>query len=125
MRDLTVHGDAVMTWYPEIDGKELPWSIAFTPTEPLLSPTRKVIPKVRPVPAPPAPCRRVSPATAGCRSRAAGAHRAAPRPRRPARQVNGVDVTPIVWVAVLSLANETLLGPQGILVILAKKAASS
>ena len=39
-------------------------------------------------------------------------------------QVNGVDVSPIVWVAILSLANETLLGPQGILVILAKKAAS-
>lgn len=40
-------------------------------------------------------------------------------------KVNGVDVSPIVWTALLSFANETLLGPQGVLVILAKKAAAA
>jgi YggT family protein len=33
-----------MTWYPEIDGRRLPWALAYVPTEPLLRATRKVIP---------------------------------------------------------------------------------
>ncbi len=70
----------VLTWYPQIDGKKLPWSIAVKPTEPLLAPTRKVVPIV-----------------------------------------GGIDITPIVWVAVLSFINEILLGPQGILNLLQRK----
>ena len=36
----------VLTWYPNINGGKLPWSIAVKPTEPVLAPTRKVIPIV-------------------------------------------------------------------------------
>ncbi len=36
--------------------------------------------------------------------------------------VGGLDVTPIVWVALLSFINEILLGPQGILNLLQRKA---
>jgi len=32
-----------------------------------------------------------------------------------------VDVSPIVWVALISFLNEVLLGKQGILVLLASK----
>lgn len=35
--------------------------------------------------------------------------------------VAGVDISPIVWVSVLSFFSEILLGPQGLLTILAKK----
>lgn len=33
----------------------------------------------------------------------------------------GVDVSPIVWVALLSFLNEVLLGKQGLLILLASK----
>jgi YggT family protein len=70
-----------MTWYPSIDGKQLPWSIVYIPTEPILNITRKIVPLV-----------------------------------------GGVDVTPIVWVALLSFFNEILLGPQGILMLIQRQA---
>jgi YggT family protein len=38
--------------------------------------------------------------------------------------VGGVDVTPIVWVALLSFFNEILLGPQGILNLIQRQAGS-
>lgn len=34
----------------------------------------------------------------------------------------GVDVTPVVWFALLSFLNEILLGRQGLLVLLSEKA---
>lgn len=37
--------------------------------------------------------------------------------RKAVPLVGGVDVTPIVWVALLSFLNEILLGPQGILML--------
>ncbi|GAB4815607.1 hypothetical protein N2152v2_008063 [Parachlorella kessleri] len=70
----------VMSWYPEIDGKSMPWTIAFTPTEPLLAATRKVV-----------------------------------------KPFNGLDVSPIVWVALLSFVSEILTGPQGILSLIERK----
>lgn len=70
----------VLTWYPAVDGDKLPWSIVVKPTEPLLAPTRKLVPPLA-----------------------------------------GVDVSPVVWVALLSLAGEILVGPQGILVLLSKQ----
>jgi len=70
----------VMTWYPEIDGKSFPWSIAYNSTEGLLEGTRKVV-----------------------------------------KPFNGLDVSPIVWVAVLSFLSEILTGPQGILSLIARK----
>jgi len=36
----------VLSWFPKYDLKELPWSIAAVPTEPLLKPTRALIPPV-------------------------------------------------------------------------------
>lgn len=71
----------VLSWYPNINYGKLPWVLAVRPTEPILAPTRKVIPIV-----------------------------------------GGLDVTPIVWVALLSFINEILLGPQGILNLLQRKA---
>lgn len=72
-----------MTWYPSIDGKQLPWLIAYAPTEPFLMGARKIIPLV-----------------------------------------GGVDITPIVMVALISFFNEILLGPQGILLLIQRQAAS-
>jgi YggT family protein len=72
-----------MTWYPSLDGKKLPWALAYAPTEPVLAATRRVVPPV-----------------------------------------GGVDVTPIVWVALLSFASEILLGPQGLLILVQRQQAA-
>ncbi|CAL5220796.1 g2869 [Coccomyxa viridis] len=37
------------------------------------------------------------------------------------KPVGGVDISPIIWVALLSFINEILLGPQGILNLLQRK----
>ena len=37
------------------------------------------------------------------------------------KPVGGVDISPIIWVAILSFINEILLGPQGILNLLQRK----
>jgi YggT family protein len=70
----------VMTWYPDVDATKFPWSIAYTPTEPVLSATRKIV-----------------------------------------KPFNGLDVSPIVWFAILSFLSEILTGPQGILSLLQRK----
>lgn len=36
----------VLSWFPAYDLTQLPWSIAAIPTEPLLKPTRKLVPPV-------------------------------------------------------------------------------
>jgi len=36
----------VMTWYPSVPYTKLPWVIAYAPTEPLLKPTRALVPPV-------------------------------------------------------------------------------
>lgn len=66
--------------YPEVDGKQFPWSIAYEPTEPLLGITRKVVPPL-----------------------------------------SGVDISPIVWVGIISFLNEVLLGPQGLLSLIQRE----
>ena len=38
--------------------------------------------------------------------------------RKVIQPVGGVDVAPVVWLAFISLLNELLLGPQGILVLI-------
>ena len=70
----------VMTWYPSVPYTKLPWVVAYAPTEPLLKPTRALVPPV-----------------------------------------GGVDVSPIIWVGMISFMNEILLGKQGLLVLLANK----
>jgi hypothetical protein len=48
-----------------------------------------------------------------------------PHPLPPPPQViplvGGVDITPIVWVGLLSFFNEILLGPQGILMLIQRQ----
>ena len=70
----------VMSWYPQLPVDKLPYVIAFAPTEPVLEPTRRLIPPV-----------------------------------------GGVDVAPVIWVAIMSFLNEILLGQQGLLVLLSQK----
>lgn len=70
----------VMTWYPSVPVSRMPWVIAYLPTEPLLKPTRSLVPPV-----------------------------------------GGVDVSPIIWVGMISFMNEILLGKQGLLVLLSQK----
>ena len=36
----------VMTWYPSVPYTRLPWVVAYVPTEPLLKPTRSLVPPV-------------------------------------------------------------------------------
>lgn len=70
----------VMSWYPQLPVNKFPYIIVFAPTEPVLEPTRKLIPPV-----------------------------------------GGVDVSPVIWVALMSFANEILLGQQGLLVLLSQQ----
>lgn len=67
----------VLTWYPQVESQKFPFSIVIAPTEPFLSPSRKVIPPI-----------------------------------------GGVDITPIVWVAIFSLIREVLVGQQGLITML-------
>lgn len=67
----------VLSWFPEIKETELPWLVAYLPTEPILKATRRIVP--------------------------------------PAF---GVDISPVVWFAILSFIGEVLIGPQGILNII-------
>lgn len=130
----------VMSWYPEIDGKQMPWSIAYTPTgergraggvgmggwRACRMPSRKAFsPLNRLVVAlllAPSQTQGVLPA------RSPGACSLATPPTRlpvacPAEPLleatrkvvppfNGLDVSPIVWVALLSFLAEILTGPQ-------------
>ncbi|KAI3882380.1 hypothetical protein MKW92_037998 [Papaver armeniacum] len=70
----------VMSWYPKLPVGKFPYVLVYAPTEPILNPTRKVIPPL-----------------------------------------GGVDVTPVVWFALISFLNEILLGPQGLLVLLSQQ----
>ncbi|CAK9216247.1 unnamed protein product [Sphagnum troendelagicum] len=70
----------VMSWYPQLPVGKFPFVIAYAPTEPVLGPTRRLIPPV-----------------------------------------GGVDVSPVIWLAILSFVSEILLGQQGLLVLLSQQ----
>ena len=70
----------VLSWFPKYNLNEFPWSLVAGPTEPILKPTRMLIPPV-----------------------------------------SGVDISPIVWVSILSFISEILTGPQGLLTIIERK----
>jgi YggT family protein len=36
----------VLTWYPQVEFGRFPWILVYWPTEPLLIPTRKLIPPI-------------------------------------------------------------------------------
>lgn len=64
----------VLTWYPQVDLNRFPFKAIAIPTEPFLSPVRKIV-----------------------------------------QPIGGVDITPIIWVAIFTLIREILLGQQGLL----------
>jgi YggT family protein len=70
----------VMSRYPQLPVGKFPFVIAYAPTEPVLGPTRRLIPPV-----------------------------------------GGVDVSPVIWLAILSFVSEILLGQQGLLVLLSQQ----
>ena len=63
----------VLTWYPQLSNDNPLVALVVVPTEPLLAPTRRVIPPI-----------------------------------------GGVDVTPVIWVGLVSLLRELLVGQQGL-----------
>jgi YggT family protein len=67
----------VLTWYPQINFNQLPFSLITWPTEPLLIPMRKIVPPI-----------------------------------------GGVDITPIIWVGIVSFLREIFLGQQGLLTMM-------
>jgi YggT family protein len=36
----------VLTWYPQVESQKFPFSLVIAPTEPFLSPSRKIIPPI-------------------------------------------------------------------------------
>jgi len=64
----------VLTWYPQVDLKRLPFNLIAWPTEPLLVPVRKIVPPI-----------------------------------------GGVDISPIIWVGIVTLLREILVGQQGLI----------
>ena len=72
----------VLTWYPQISSENPFVALVVIPTEPLLSPTRKLI-----------------------------------------QPIGGVDVTPVIWVGLVSLLRELLVGQQGLITQLVLKSA--
>eukprot|EP01039_Chlorochromonas_danica_P006915 gene6915-7642_t len=67
----------ILSWFPKTNLNDFPFSLAVWPTEPLLQPTRSLVP--------------------------------------PAF---GVDISPIIWIMVLSFFREIFTGQQGLLVLL-------
>lgn len=99
----------VMTWYPEIDGKEFPWSIAYNSTGTVVvfytwsrQSMRLLIQLL-------------------IKSISFIAEFVLAGTRKIVKPFNGLDVSPIVWVALLSFLNEILTGPQGILSMIERK----
>ncbi|CEM37059.1 unnamed protein product [Vitrella brassicaformis CCMP3155] len=70
----------VMSWYPSLKLKELPWIAVIVATEPVLKPTRELVP--------------------------------------PAF---GVDISPVVWLGITSLARELLISSTGLLTMIENK----
>jgi YggT family protein len=67
----------ILSWYPQIDLKQMPYLLIYAPTEPLLAIFRKLVPPL-----------------------------------------GGVDMAPVIAVALFSFCREILLGQQGILTML-------
>lgn len=67
----------ILSWYPQIDLKQLPYALVYNPTEPLLRVFRRLVPPL-----------------------------------------GGVDMSPVIAVALFSFCREILLGQQGILTML-------
>lgn len=135
----------VLSWYPEIDGNAFPWLLAYKPTgEPNTGDLWRcfvcnprfiqrrgdaswrwlswVVPCVK--------CLAWLAAThTACSSRINLPPHPHPTHTEPVlsvtRQVikpfNGLDVSPIVWLGLISFASEILTGPQGLLNLIANK----
>ncbi|AFZ54178.1 YggT family protein [Cyanobacterium aponinum UTEX 3222] len=66
----------ILTWYPNIDLTQFPYSLAYIPTEPFLAFTRKIVPPL-----------------------------------------GGIDISPVIWLGIITLLREILLGQQGIITL--------
>jgi YggT family protein len=73
----------VLTWYPQVDLSQGAMRLIGAPTEPLLGPTRRLIPPI-----------------------------------------GGVDVAPVIWVGLISLVRELLVGQQGLVTQVMRHAAA-
>ncbi|MFN3678198.1 MAG: YggT family protein [Thermosynechococcus sp.] len=67
----------VLTWYPQINLTQGPLKVIYWLSEPVLAPTRRVVPPL-----------------------------------------GGVDISPVIWVGIVTLLRELLVGQQGLLFIL-------
>lgn len=67
----------VLTWYPQINLTQGPLKGIYWLSEPVLAPTRRVVPPL-----------------------------------------GGVDISPIIWVGIVTLLRELLVGQQGLLFLL-------
>lgn len=67
----------VLTWYPQIDLTQGLWKVIYWLSEPVLAPTRRLVPPL-----------------------------------------GGVDISPVIWVGIVTLLRELLVGQQGLLLIL-------
>ena len=101
----------VLSWFPKYDLNELPWNIAAWPTEPILKGTRQAT-----TASTVAVLWGREPPAIGHFPLIGGVVFAQVIP-----PVAGVDISPLVWVAITSFFSEILLGPQGLLTILQKK----
>ena len=70
----------IMTWYPNINGKNGFWKIVTLPTNQVLKITKKIIPPI-----------------------------------------GGVDVTPVIWIGIISFIRELLVGQQGLIKLAIQK----
>ena len=105
----------VLTWYPEVDGDSMPWLIAVKPTGRLLfafnysylTIFKFTFQRYSSHCAIDILFLRTEPLLAAT--------------RKVVKPFNGLDVSPIVWVALLSFLSEILTGPQGILSLIERK----
>ncbi|MDM7327611.1 MAG: YggT family protein [Thermosynechococcus sp. Uc] len=67
----------IFTWYPQISLTQGPLKIIYWLSEPVLAPTRRIVPPL-----------------------------------------GGVDISPIIWVGIVTLLRELLVGQQGLLFLL-------
>lgn len=67
----------IFTWYPQVNLTQGPLKIIYWLSEPVLAPTRRIVPPL-----------------------------------------GGVDISPIIWLGIVTLLRELLVGQQGLLFLL-------
>jgi len=109
----------VLTWYPEVDATKMPWAIAYAPTGQSSQFTINTFTFSFLMRYIHTPLRALKHHYFLFLLNATESLLAATR--KVVKPFNGLDVSPIVWVALLSFVSEILTGPQGILSLLQRK----